>query len=744
MSGRATLPEKLGLPMFAIALAAAIVVTIASRTVVFGDDGAKATVRVHVDDSLGLIRPQVFGHFTELTLTSVEGTVWSEMLFNRKFGQEDPSDQLTEIRTGTGSGWEPLGTDTNITLHLDTQVYYSAPCSQRMTLSSGGSGPAGIRQRGFQPVLRHLSPQRRTSSPFHFKAGTRYRIRLAVKRGDFAGRISIALGQDPSHAVAVHSIEPEGDDWQVHECILTPSADAPKGALMVFVESPGTVWIDSVSLCEESVTEQGFRKDVLEATKRISPTIIRWPGGCFADDYHWKDGIGPVDARPDVMNRAWKSPTDNDVGIDEFVTLCRLVGAEPYICVNYGTGSPEEAAELVEYCNGGAETRWGKVRADNGHPEPYGIRYWNIGNELYLPTEIGATNGREYGKGFKRFAQAMRAVDKDIQLVAVGCFDLHPLVATILRFDQKLWPIVRYHVGWTAGLLQEAGEDIDLLAIHYYEPDDVKDAESLEQVNGMCLATADELNAKLDELLKTIEKHAPAGKHIPIALDEWATWANGGPQPPRRTDIPPGFEIPRDLGLLGAGETLRTALAEAGVMNLMQRRPNDFAVGCKTLLYAYAVGEIGVRRDAVVASPCALMMGLYATHDTCQAIRTEVECERFQFTTLRPRPGSPARRDAPYLDVSARVHSDRRTVDVFVVNRHLTDALPCRLECPGGTLASDIEIKTLTSDDIFDWNTFDQPDTVSVQKDRIPGHGDAMNFTFPPRSIVRLTFQIGD
>ena len=572
MSGHATPPEKLGLPMLAVILAAAIVVTIASRTVVFGDDGEKATIRVHLDDPIGFIRPQVFGHFTELTLTSFEGTVWSEMLFNRKFGQEDPSDELVEIRTGTGSGWEPLRIDTNVSLHLDTQVYYSAPCSQRITLSSGGSGPAGILQRGFQPVLKHLSPQRRTSYPFHFKAGSRYRIRLAVKRGDFAGRISIALGQDPSQAVAVHSIEPEGDDWQVHECVLTPSADAPEGALMVFVESPGTVWIDSVSLCEESVTEQGFRKDVLEVTRRISPTIIRWPGGCFADDYHWKDGIGPVDARPDVLNRAWKSPTDNDVGIGEFVTLCRLVGAEPYICVNYGTGSPEEAAELVEYCNGGAETRWGKVRAENGHLEPYGIKYWNIGNELYLPTEIGATNGREYGRGFKRFARAMRAVDHDIQLVAVGCFDLHPLVAAILRFDQKLWPIVRYHVGWTAGLLQEAGEDIDLLAIHYYEPDDVKDAESLEQVNGMCLATADELNAKLDELLKTIEKHCRRKENA-----SRSHWMSG---PPGLTaglsrhlaDIPEGLEIPRDLGLHGAGETLRTALAEAGILNLMQRQ----------------------------------------------------------------------------------------------------------------------------------------------------------------------------
>ena len=129
----------------------------------------------------------------------------------------------------------------------------------------------------------------------------------------------------------------------------------------------------------------------------VKPTNLRWPGGCFADEYHWKDGIGPIDRRPDTYCRTWYSYTSNDVGTDEFIAVCRMLGAEPSLCVNYGTGTPQEAADWVEYCNGGPDTRWGRIRAENGHAEPYNVKYWNVGNEVYLSAEMGGTNGIEYG-----------------------------------------------------------------------------------------------------------------------------------------------------------------------------------------------------------------------------------------------------------------------------------------------------------------------------------------------------------
>ena len=130
----------------------------------------------------------------------------------------------------------------------------------------------------------------------------------------------------------------------------------------------------------------------------------------------------------------------NDVGTDEFIRLCKKLGAEPYITVNVGTGTPQEAARWVEYCNGGPKTEMGRLRAKNGHAQPYGVKYWNIGNEEYLPT-LGGTDGRQYSRNFNLFAKAMRAVDPTIKLVAVGASDIP---GGVIPRDHPLWKIVRY------------------------------------------------------------------------------------------------------------------------------------------------------------------------------------------------------------------------------------------------------------------------------------------------------------
>ena len=182
---------------------------------------------------------------------------------------------------------------------------------------------------------------------------------------------------------------------------------------------------------------EDFGKTPWKLTRRLQPTYMRWPGGWFVSDYHWRDGIGPIDKRPARLNRAWMAYTANDVGVDEFMQLCTKLNSEPYICVNVGTGTPEEAAALVEYVNGASGTKWGRVRAENGHPEPYGAKVWNVGNEEWLPT-LGGTKGSVYAKRFDAYAKAMRAVDPSIELVAVGAFDIPkgviPPTIPLIRF----------------------------------------------------------------------------------------------------------------------------------------------------------------------------------------------------------------------------------------------------------------------------------------------------------------------
>ena len=163
-----------------------------------------------------------------------------------------------------------------------------------------------------------------------------------------------------------------------------------------------------------------LRPDTLELLKKLNPPMIRYPGGNFASGYHWEDGIGPREKRPARHDAAWQAEESNQVGTDEFLTFCEQLNIEPYLVVNDGSGTPEEAARWVAYCNSAQDTELGKRRADNGHADAYNVKYWGIGNEVWGPWQIGTTSANEYARRLKRFVETMKAVDPTIKIIAVG------------------------------------------------------------------------------------------------------------------------------------------------------------------------------------------------------------------------------------------------------------------------------------------------------------------------------------
>src|SRR5437016_4896627 len=166
--------------------------------------------------------------------------------------------------------------------------------------------------------------------------------------------------------------------------------------------------------------DNGFRVDVLEAARGLRPPVLRWPGGNFVSGYHWIDGIGPVERRPRRIELAWHSEESNRFGTDEFIAYCRELETEPYICINMGTGSLDEAQAWVEYCNGSGNTYWANLRRANGHPQPYNVRYWGLGNEMYGEWQIGGMDANEYVAAARRFARIMLGTDPSIDLVSCG------------------------------------------------------------------------------------------------------------------------------------------------------------------------------------------------------------------------------------------------------------------------------------------------------------------------------------
>ena len=196
----------------------------------------------------------------------------------------------------------------------------------------------------------------------------------------------------------------------------------------------------------------GFRTDVLQEIRKLNVPIVRYPGGNFVSGYHWLDGVGPKSERPTVLDKAWNTVDTNQFGTNEFLAWCKAVGTDPLLAVNLGTGTPESAAALVEYCNVDKGTKWSELRRKHGIAEAHGVKHWCLGNEMDGPWQIGHVTAPEYGEKAADAARQMRAVDKSLQLVACGSSG--PGMPTYLQWDREV--------------LEQCYDDVDAISLHRY------------------------------------------------------------------------------------------------------------------------------------------------------------------------------------------------------------------------------------------------------------------------------------
>lgn len=242
-------------------------------------------------------------------------------------------------------------------------------------------------------------------------------------------------------------------EWKEYHFEFTPSIETTNGALRITLNDTGVVFLDQVSMMgQDAINNDGFRPDLFQAIEALHPPCIRWPGGYYSELYRWKDGIGPQHKRGVYPVEAWNDRDVNSFGTDEFITLCRRLNAEPIICINTGhrySASPqtefiEEAQHWVEYCNGSPSSTWGAVRAANGHSEPYHVKYWEIGNEVFLTRSASV-----YVNFLKAFVPALKAVDPSIKIIACGSGG----------FDQN----------WNKTVINQCADLIDYISVHHYE-----------------------------------------------------------------------------------------------------------------------------------------------------------------------------------------------------------------------------------------------------------------------------------
>ena len=294
--------------------------------------------------------------------------------------------------------WRPVGPDEVVVMDKDQPFVGSQ--SPRITLDS--STPHGIRQSGFALVN-----------------GKRYTGRIYL-RGTPGTKVNVTLiwGDGAGHRQTV-SFAALTREYRSFPLSFTAKADTKDGAIEITGTGTGSFHIGTLSLMPAD-NVQGFRPDTIALLRDLHAGMWRLPGGNFISGWNWYDSVGDIDKRPPVFDYAWHAMQTNDLGMDELMTLCNLIGVDPYITVNAGFGDAQSAADEVEYLNGSVNTHMGGLRAKNGHPEPYRVKFWNIGNEPYGSWQLGHTYLKYYVLKHNEFAQAMRKVDPSITLLASG------------------------------------------------------------------------------------------------------------------------------------------------------------------------------------------------------------------------------------------------------------------------------------------------------------------------------------
>ena len=465
----------------------------------------------------------------------------------------------------------------------------------------------------------------------------------------------------------------------------------------------GGVFEEGSSLSDD----QGFRKDVIAAARDWGVTVLRWPGGDFASQYHWEDAIGPAAGRTRKYNAAWLEEESNHFGTDEFIAFCRKVGGEPYLCINAGTGTVEEAANWVEYCNGTGNTHYANLRRKNGHSDPFHVRYWGLGNEVYGNWQIGHKNAEDYTKFAVEAAKMMRWVDPSIRLVACGAVD---------------------DPAWNKKVLEELVNLVDYISLHDYEGNDdyyetlgsVRHFEHNIKLMDATIELTDAQRGK-DPIVNWAFPDQKDKKRIEIACDEWNIWYRK--RDLWRRDVPNPVEERYNL---------RDALWVASCLNLMHRMGGVVTLANLSQL-TNSIAPIFTSKDSMFLQTTYFPMKLYTHECGSLVLSSHVQSPTFSSKTYA---------DVPYLDVSSTADAGKSMLSLAVVNRHKSEPIAASIAIEDARVEATAQVFEINGASADTENSFAEPNNVGIQKKTPVSAGGTFAYTFPAHSITLLKLNI--
>jgi alpha-L-arabinofuranosidase len=453
----------------------------------------------------------------------------------------------------------------------------------------------------------------------------------------------------------------------------------------------------------------GFRKDVMEEISKLGVPIIRYPGGNFVSGYNWLDGVGPKKDRPVVLDKAWNALNSNQFGTNEYMAWCKAVGTTPLMGLNLGTGTPEQAAALVEYCNVDKGTEWSELRRKHGYAEPYKVQNWCLGNEMDGPWQIGHMTATEYGMKAQDAARQMRYVDPSLRLIACGSSG--PFMPTYLEWDREV--------------LEQCYDYVDGLSLHrYFGNTEEETGNSSEKFVAMNLTMDRQITESL-AVCDLVRGHKRSKKQLWLSFDEWNVWyrqRSGAAVNGARKEAP---------HLLEEIYNFEDALLVGGLVITLMRHADRVKIACLAQL-VNVIAPIMTNSNGLFRQTIYYPYSWALQYAKGNVLDLVVQAPTYDVQGM----------DAvPYLDASGTVNPQTGETSMFILNRDLSKARQVEIAWEDSPPSRVVSSWTLTGDDLKAVNGFDAPQRVKPQEFQKPAvNGGKVNVELPARSFTVLTW----
>ena len=488
------------------------------------------------------------------------------------------------------------------------------------------------------------------------------------------------------------SLHPDFEIGQVDERIFGGFMEHMGRCVYEGVYQPGSRHAD----------ESGARQDVLAALDKLKMTAMRYPGGNFASGYHWIDGVGPKDRRPAVRELAWQSLESNQFGTDEYIAMCRRMGWTPMLTVNLGTGTPEEARNWVEYCNCPPDSRFSKLRAANGAPDPYAVKLWCLGNEMDGPWQLGHVPADQYAIRAQQAAKMMKDCDNSLELVVCGT--CAPDISTYMEWDREV--------------LTYLGDFADYISLHRYVGNRADDTADY-------LATSNSIDRQIEEMdaaCRFVQARRHSKKRAYLCFDEWNVWYKAMDMNGRGKHAP---------HLIEEVYNLEDALVVSGFLHSFIRHADVLKIA-NIAQIVNIIAPLMTRGEELLVQSIFHVFELFSRRRQGVSMRLAVDGPTYQ-----------GKINGTVHTIDASAIRDGATLQLFLTNRSLDESAEVKVDFAGVNIAALTEGRIVAGKDPKATNSFEKQDVItSAPFAEVSIRDGKATVKLPPLSVAAMTLKL--